>query len=185
MQLLFKQMQTIQKQKWSGADWLITDHILALFSTNINSLSKSLDNKYKYSSTFLRNRLGNGEGFLVNSLSYLTTITVITIAIFLILKLVFSLLIKHRWSLFFRIFSYWPYLTLLLMDGNLLQLIFFTCGDIRLAFSLRFSDKMMNMFSWFCLFALTCFSMAMFPLIYSAYRNRSRYFGGNLQRPFR
>jgi hypothetical protein len=71
------------------------------------------------------------------------------------------------------------------MDGNLLQLVFFACSDIRLAFSITFSDKAMNAFSWLCFFALMSFSITIFPLIYSAYGNKARYFSINLHRPFK
>jgi hypothetical protein len=60
MQLLFRQVQTIQRQKWSGADWLITDKILGLFSTSISNISKGIDHKYGYTSSFWKNRIGTG-----------------------------------------------------------------------------------------------------------------------------
>lgn len=60
MELLFKEIQAIQKQKWGGANWLITDRLLALFSTNINNITVAIDYKSNYTSTFWKNRQHNG-----------------------------------------------------------------------------------------------------------------------------
>ncbi len=176
MQLLFKQMQTIQKQKWTGADWLITDRILAIFNTSIGNITKSIDHKAKYSSSFWVKRVLKGEGFLVNTLSYFTTILIFTLVFYLIARAAFFMLYKQRWSMFFRSFSFWPYLAIILMEGNLIQLIFFACGDLRLAFSLTFSEKTINMLSWLFFFTLMMLATAMFPMLYSAYNSKSRFF---------
>ena len=66
-----------------------------------------------------------------------------------------------------------------------MQLVFFACSDIRLSFSNTFSDKVMNAFSWLCFFALMSLSITIFPLIYSAYGKKARYFSINLHRPFK
>lgn len=87
--------------------------------------------------------------------------------------------------MFFRSYSFWPYLMILLMEGNILQLIFFSCGDLHLSFSLLFSEKIGNIFAWACFFVMIIFSTALFPLLYSAYHHRIRSFSDNLHIPFR
>ena len=169
-------MQTIQKQKWGGADWLIIDTILSIFDTSIGDITKSIGHKAKYSSSCWVKRVLNGEGFFVNTFSFLTTILIFTLIFFLIVRAVFFVLYKQRVSIFFISFSFWPYLAIILMEGNLLQLIFFACGDLRLAFSLAFSDKAMNILSWFCFFSLMMFATVTFPLLYSAYQKKTRFF---------
>jgi hypothetical protein len=185
MELLFKQIQTIQKQKWAGADWLIADKILLAFNTTMVDLSSSIDFKAKYSSPFWVNRMTNGEGFLVNSLSYFITVIIFTALVYLIARAAFFMLYKKKLSIFFRSFAFWPYLAIMLMEGNLLQLIFFACGELHLPFSTHFSDRISNVLGWLWFFILLMCATAIFPMLYSAYRNKIKYFSDNMQRPLK
>jgi hypothetical protein len=185
MQLLFKHIQTIHEQKWAGVNWLITDKIMLAFNTTIIDLSSSIDFKANHSSPFWVDRVANGEGFLVNSFSYFTTVIIFTALVYLIARAAFFLLYRHRCSLYVRSFAFWPYLALMLMEGNLLQLIFFACGELQLPFSLKFSNRILNALGWLWFFILLMCATAFFPMLYSAYRNKIKYFSDNLQTPLK
>lgn len=170
MNMTFKAGQTIQTNKWQGMNWMITDQVLTFFGSSMKKISNGLDYKKNHTSSHFKSYQPSGEGLFPNGLSFLLTVSLVTLFLFLILRGVFFLLFHHRWSLYFRSFSFWPYLIVILMEGNLLQLIFFACGNLKLSFSLGLSEKVSNVFSWTFFYLFTVVASALFPMLLSSYR---------------
>lgn len=115
MNMTFKAGQTILTNKWQGMNWMVTDKLLALFGSSMKKITAGLDYKKHHTSSHFKSYQPSGEGLFPNGLSFLLTVALVTLFLFLLLRGAFFLLFNHRWSIYLRSFSFWPYLIVILM----------------------------------------------------------------------
>ena len=95
------------------------------------------------------------------------------------MNLLFKLLFNYKVSKLIRPFSFWGYIGLIMMDGNLQIVFFLMFSQDKLLFSLDFSDKVQNFLSNIVFFLFLWFSVASYFMYYSLYKKLAKYLLGN------
>lgn len=98
---------------------------------------------------------------------------------FLMLKCLFKLLFNYRISKFIRPFSFWGYVGVIMLDGNMQIIYFLMFSQSGLAFSLDFSDKVINTISHLLFFLFLVFSISCYYFYYIMYKSLAKYFFDN------
>ena len=98
---------------------------------------------------------------------------------FLVLNLVFRLLFRYRVSKLIRPFSFWGYIGLILIDGNMQIVFYLMFSQSSLLFSFDFTDKVLNFLANIVFFLFLWFSVACYFLYYHFYKKLAKYFLDN------
>lgn len=140
-----------------------------------------LDNKRSYSSSTFVQIQENGEGFLVNSWSFVTTNAIVSSSLYITFKLLFHLFFSYKVSLLFRSFSFKSYFPFFLLEGNLQILSFYAISDITLPFQFHIGDKITMCASVFTFCFLVVFSIAGYSYLYTFFKKLIKYFTDNIK----
>jgi len=95
------------------------------------------------------------------------------------IRFLFYLLYNHRISKLIRPFSFWGYLGVIMIDGNLQMMYFLMFSQNSLLFSFDFNDKIQHVLEQFIFCIYLLFSVSCYFLYYSFYKKLSKYFLDN------
>ena len=118
---------------------------------------------------------GRGETFLPACWEFLTFNFFFVLVGFILLRWGFKLLKKYKISRLLKPFSFFLYLTPLLLDGNLQYFFFLLFAQVRMGFSLSPRDKALNVLNYLVFFFVTWFSVVSCFLAYWLSRQLSEY----------
>ena len=167
--------------KWSSYDQYITEPILNQLGTDKENFTSSLDRYYNHSSPQFVKWEGNGETVLVSAFSFLTTNFALSVALFVIFRILFNIFFRFRISLLFRPQSFWGYLVFFVMEGNLQVLLFYSCSVLRLNFYYNPKGKLEAAFIYLFLYFLVLFSVAGYFLAFMQLGKLFKYFADNVE----
>lgn len=119
------------------------------------------------------------NGFFINTANFFLSNMLLTIGMFLVCRFLFFLLFRFRISVLFREFSFWPYLAIILMEGNLQFASYLVAFEFRWMFATTLANKLMT--SWLvCVFYLIlAFSVGSYFLFRYVYGELAKYFFDN------
>jgi hypothetical protein len=99
--------------------------------------------------------------------------------VFITLKYLFRFLFEYRISKILRPFSFWGYIGVIVVDGNMQIMYFLMFSQSHLGFSFDFNDKILNCVSQLIFFLFLCYSIVCYFFYYLIYRNLAKYFLDN------
>ena len=88
----------------------------------------------------------------------------ITILVFLTCRFLFFLLFNFKVSIFLRQYSFWPYLAIILMDGNLQFISYLVAFEFRYLFFADFPNKLLTVWVLSTFFAILVFAIGSYFL---------------------
>ena len=95
----------------------------------------------------------------------------------LIFYVLFRTIREYKISVFFRrFFFFWIALLQILFEGNLSYFVYVCFGNLSLAFSFSFADKLSLIFNILFLFVLLLFSVTFYLLLGKFLRKKAGYF---------
>jgi hypothetical protein len=119
---------------------------------------------------------GNSNGFFVNTANFFLSNMIIIVGMFLILRMLFFLLFKYRISIFFRQYSFWPYLVVILLDGNLQFASFLVGFELKWLFAHSISNKILTIWLLIIFFFIFTFSIGSYFFFRYFYDGLAKYF---------
>lgn len=100
---------------------------------------------------------------------------------FFMLRIIFRFLFNFKISKVLRPFSFWGYLGLIMVDGNLQFFFFLFFSQHKLGFSFNYFQKMLNILNYFFFFICLWFTFSCYLLFYISYKKLAKYFYDNYQ----
>ena len=91
------------------------------------------------------------------------------------------MLSNYRISKFFRPFSFWGYIGVIMIDGNVQIMYFLMFSQSELLFSFDFNDKIIHTLEQLIFFIYMWFSISCYFIYFNIYKKLSKYFLGNSQ----
>jgi len=137
------------------------------------------DRKQAYSGSKFLYYQNNGENLLPNCWFYLTFNLLFAILVFLIMNALFKILFNYKISKLIRPFSFWGYVGVIMLDGNMQIMYFLMFSQSKMSFSFDFNDKIVNLVSIFLFFIFLVFSICCYFLYYKIYNKLAKYFLDN------
>lgn len=179
MAALFSRVQSLESEKWSIIDTDVLKKIQSWVQDDQTTIIQTFDRPWNYSSTRFVEVEMHGQGFLVSCWDYLTINLAMVLAMFILLRVAFNALFNFRVSRNLRPFSFWGYLGLVMVDGNLQFFFFLLFSYSRLTFSLSLSDKFLGVAQIYAFFLCLWFTFSCYFLFYLMYRKLAKYFYDN------
>jgi hypothetical protein len=115
------------------------------------------------------------EGLWANCQNFFVVALPVTLAAFLVFRLLFRLSFHHAVSLWVRKFDLWPFLLLLLFDGNIQEFAFYQTTDWRNMFSSNVLQKVIKVQILCFGFLLLIVSTGLYFLTHGFYARLSRH----------
>jgi len=113
---------------------------------------------------------------LANCLFYFTINFLFAIILLFLLHYIFKLIQNFRISKLIRPYSFWGYIGVIMLDGNMQIIFFLMFSQSSLSFSFDFTDKMLNLLSQLIFFVFLSFSICCYFLYYITYKRLAKYF---------
>jgi hypothetical protein len=175
MNNLFANINDIQSKKWSLLDY---QTVLALLQVDPTAFQNATDyqNTYNdYPFTDANHTDVGSEGLWANCQNFFVVALPLTLVAFLTFRLLFRLSFHHAVSLWVRKFDLWPFLLLLLFDGNIQEFAFYQATDWKHMFSTSALQKVIKVQIICFGFLLLVVSTALYFLARSFYARLSRH----------
>lgn len=173
MKAVFATLNDIERSKWSLFDYA---RLLALLGLDAQALDRAADFQSSYNAFAFADPdhadVGS-EGLWANSQNFFLVALPALLAAFLAGRALFGCLFARAASVWLRKFAFWPFLALLLLDGNVQQFAFWLAAEWRLAFAFAPAHKLLKA-AWLLFgFALVAAAAGLFFLSYSCYRRKN------------
>lgn len=115
------------------------------------------------------------EGVWGNCQNFFIVACPITILMFVLLRCLFKLLYKFPISKLLRNFELWPFLFVLLMEGNIQQIAFYMVSDWKNMFYFDNGSKWMKIQMVFFGFVFFVMTVSLYYLSYGLYQRLNSY----------
>lgn len=150
--------------------------ICEIINNGYNNLLDALDRKQVYSGDFFLSRNSNGIGFFANNLDFFYYKVPVLFVGYLLLSLMFKVLFNYRLSRYFRKYSFYGIILLIIYEGNIEQFTFYFLEECKNFFSATLTHKLGNVFMTHFFFIALFFSVAGLIWFKFHYRKLVKYF---------
>lgn len=98
---------------------------------------------------------------------------------FILFRLLFKLLYNYPISKLVRKFDFWPFLLVILLEGNIQQLAFYLVTDWKNMFTLGIGSKWLKIYSVFFGFGMVLLSTSLYFISYLLYSRLNKHLTDN------
>jgi hypothetical protein len=109
--------------------------------------------------------MGNGNGFLLNTLNYFTSSMLLTLLIYLVFRKLFYLLFNIKISQFLRQYSFSILIPILILEGNTQYMIYLFSFETKTLFYNQITQKYLAILTLLIGFMLILVSISIFWMI--------------------